>query len=104
MAAVNKCVPSQYQDLLSIDKDSKVDSVNVLGQDGWKNMWAAYFLMHKNVYCEGPTYWGQAPVIGAYDLLHATNANEPMRHLPDRHIPGIRQVNDRLYLIGPIPE
>lgn len=105
MRAVNKSVPSSYRDLLGIDKDNRIQSVNVLGQDGWESMWAAYFIMHKNVYIEGATHWGQpSPLVGAYDLLDTSNTVEAMRHLPDGHIPEIRRVNERLYLVGPIPK
>ena len=102
MRTNGKWVEPQYQDLLSIDRDSKVESVNIMGPNGWENMWAAYFLMHKKVYCEGPTYWGKGNMEGEYDLIEES-ANEPIRHLPGAQIPGIKRLNDRFYLVGPIP-
>ena len=103
MHTAGKWVGPQYDTLLSIDKDDRIQSVNVLGQNGWENMWSVYFLMHKKVYCEGPTYWGNPRLEAAYDLVD-TETNEPMRHLPEGRIPNIRRLNDRFYLIGPIPE
>jgi hypothetical protein len=98
-----KWVQPQYQALLTVDRDNKVESVNVLGQDGWENMWAAYFLMHKKLYFEYASYYPPSRLEGEYDLQDS-RVNAPIRHLPAARVPGIRRLNDRFYLIGPIPE
>jgi hypothetical protein len=59
--------------------------------------------MHKKLYFEYPSYWGQSRLEGVYDLLDATNTVEAMRHLPDARVPRIDRVNERFYLTGPIP-
>jgi hypothetical protein len=103
MRAKGQWVQPQYRDLLSVDDDNRVQSVNILGPNGWENMWATYFLMHKEAYCEGPAYWVAANLYGTYDLMD-NQVNAPIRHLPSARIPVIRRLNDRFYLIGPFPK
>jgi hypothetical protein len=100
---IAKAVEHDYQDLLAVDRDPKVDSVNLAGHNGWENMWAGYFLMHKKLYFEGPNYWQPQSVGGAYDLVD-DQANLAVRHLPSGHLPLVRRLNGRFYLIGPIPQ
>jgi hypothetical protein len=97
-----KLLEHDYQDLLAVDKDPQVDSVNLVGHDGWENMWAAYFLMHKKVFFEAPNYWLPQSLEGNYDVVDV-QANLAIRHLPTNRLPPVRRLNDRFYLIGPLP-
>jgi hypothetical protein len=103
MRVAGQRVDPQYRDLLSIDRDNKVDSINIMGPDGWEAMWAAYFLMHKKLYMENASYWPRSDLEGGYDLLD-NKINAPVRHLPAARVPGIRRLNDRFNLIGPFPK
>lgn len=97
-----KVVEQDYQGLLAVDNDPRVDSVNLVGHNGWENMWGAYFLMHKKVYFEAPNYWQSESVEGAYDLVDV-QADLAIRHLPSGGLPPVRPLNKRFYLVGPIP-
>jgi hypothetical protein len=103
MRVAGKRADRQYRDLLNIDRDNRIESVNVMGPDGWDSMWAAYFLMHKKLYMEYASYWPQSELKGTYDLQD-NKVNAPVRHLPSARVPEIRRLNDRLYLIGPFPK
>jgi hypothetical protein len=102
MRAVGKQVEPQYRDLLNIDRDDSIESVNILEPDGWKIMWAVYFLMNKKLYMEYDSYWSRSDLKGTYDLQD-NMSNAPIRHLPSARVPKIRRLNDRLNLIGPFP-
>lgn len=97
-----KVLEPDYEDLLAVDNDPRIDSVNLVGHDGWENMWAGYFLMHKKLYFEGPNYWQPESVEGAYDLVDV-QADLAIRHLPSGGLPPVQPLNKRFYLVGPIP-
>jgi hypothetical protein len=103
MKRMYKKVEPEYRDLLSIDGDNEVESVNILGPDGWEIGWASYFLLHKKLYMENASYWPRTDLNGSYDLQDS-RANSPTRHLPSATVPKIRRLNDRFSLIGPIPQ
>jgi len=101
MRVGGKRVEPQYRDLLTIDRDDRVESVNILGPDGWEIMWETYFLLHKKLYMESDSYFSKSDLAGTYDLQDS-KFDAPVRHAPDARIPPIRRLNDRLYLIGPV--
>lgn len=98
-----KRVEAQYQDLLTVDSDQNIESVNILGGDGWEIMWAAYFLMHKNLSMESRSYYRAGPLQGKYDLQDR-RGNAPIRHLPSGRVPPFRHLNDRFTLLGPFTQ
>ncbi|MEP6809613.1 MAG: hypothetical protein ABI992_05170 [Chthoniobacterales bacterium] len=98
----NLRVEPAYADLLQIDRDPEVPSVNVLGDNGWKLMWDLYFLMHKQIYLEGTSsYYPASPLLGAYDLEDITSCKPPERPLA-RPMGPIRKINERFTLVGPL--
>jgi hypothetical protein len=100
LVTTGKRVQPQYQDLVAVDADPKVESVNILGTSGWETMWAAYFLMDKKIYMETQTYYRASALKGAYDLYDSRSQTPPRQLSSGQNLP-IRRLNDRLSLIGP---
>jgi hypothetical protein len=95
-------VEPEYEVLLGLERTGNIKSINVLADDFWPTMWVAYFLNHKKLYLEHPSYYPMSEPIGDYDLEDKECLRSQIVHVKPVETPVLVQLNDRFTLVGPL--
>lgn len=91
-----------YKALLALERNKDIKSVNVLGNDWWRTMWTAYFLMHKELHLEHQSYYATSELVGEYDLEDKVSSRFQIIHVKPAVMPSVKRLNERFTLIGPL--
>lgn len=82
-------VTRDQADLAKLEDDPSIESINLLGSGPWQTMWAAHFLLRKQLYFETQTYFRSTPLDGEWDLrfvrepgVHPVRINAPGHTIP----------------------
>ena len=95
-------VEPEYEILRGLERTKNVNSINVLGGDFWPTMWTAYFLMHKTLYLEHPSYYKTSELVGEYDLEDRVSLGSEIVHVKPIEVPAVAQLNERFTMVGPL--
>src|SRR5205823_1370934 len=63
-ASVSPALP----ELMKLERDPRITSINILASGYWDSMWETVFLFHKTLYHQHPTYYPAAPLRGDWTL------------------------------------
>lgn len=59
-------------DLQRLERDPRIESINIVSPSFWDAMWQIAFLVRKPLFLKHPTYYPRSPrLAGAWDLVHA---------------------------------
>jgi hypothetical protein len=95
-------VEPEYEVLRGLERTENIKSINVLTDVFWPTMWTAYFLMHKKIYLERPSYYMTSELIGEYNLEDNTCLRSQILHVKPVEMPTVTPLNDRFTLVGPL--
>src|SRR5205823_3369238 len=73
-----------------------------LGDDFWRTMWIAYFLMHQKLYLEHSSYYPSNDLVGEYDLIDRVSYGSQIVDFKSREKPPVVELNRRFTLSGPV--
>lgn len=89
MSKARVIVSKDTADLIRVESDPRVESVNILRSDYWNMMWQAHFLMRKRLYFETSAYYGYTATRldgqwdlksireSRYDIIHVDGFDKP---------------------------
>lgn len=95
MHATRGVVTREMAQLLEVDHDERVKSINIYSSELWSYLWHTYFLMHKSLYLQTSAYARpQSLPAGDFDLIDLTDpsGNE------NGHYLSIQRLNARYQL------
>jgi hypothetical protein len=95
-------VEPNYESLRGLERTSSVKSINVSSGDYWPTMWVAYFLIHKKLYLENPSYYIMSEPLGDYDLVDKVSLTSDIVRVKRVEAPVVQQINERFTLVGPV--
>jgi hypothetical protein len=93
-------VESEYETLRGLERTNSVESINVSSGDYWPTMWIAYFLIHKKLYLENPSYYVMSEPLGEYDLVDKVGSQ--LLRVKPVAAQAIKVANERFALVGPV--
>jgi hypothetical protein len=95
-------VESEYEPLRGLERTNSVKSINVSSGDYWPTMWVAYFLIHKKLYLENPSYYITSELVGDYDLVDKVGVTSQIVRVKRAEAPVVKKINERFALVGPV--
>jgi len=95
-------VEPQYESLRGLERAKSVQSINVIADDYWPTLWAAYFLMHKTLYLAHQSYYGTSELVGEYDLEDNVSSRSQIVHVKPIDTATVARLNERFTLVGPL--
>lgn len=73
VTAHHASVSSALVDLMKVERDPRVTSLNLVSPEFWDTMWETTFLFHKPLYRKHATYYPAAPLRGEWTLEERTD-------------------------------